>query len=224
MKENPPTPGSRRSGLFLTALALVASARLQPDAAAATAEAVSNTGQPTVTAAGPSTTLVAGQFTTGSSASGTVELASVVLRAWNQFGGTGFALQLYGDTGGFPGSPIATLAGAAPSGNAEADFTYTAAPGVFLSDTTPYWLVASATTTAPYSWAQTDSASETGLPGWSIADRWRYSSNDGGNWTTVDNRSLKFAVNIVVPEPSTYAAGVMLAGAVGGLWWRRRAR
>lgn len=197
---------------------------LQPSTALA-AEAVSNLGENQTGQFGVSSLLNYAQgFTTGNSGLGSLTLESVVIRA-NQPDGaaaSGFTLQLFSNPASFGGPPIATLIGSDPSGAAFANYTFTAPPNTLLADNTSYWLVASATSTGAFGWANTTSDAQTGSPGWAVLDSSYIKL--GSQWDVApDSEAMMLAVN-VIPEPSTYAAGLLLAGAIGSLCWRRRTR
>lgn len=210
-----------KSPLFLPVLGLVGA--LSASSAWAQTEAVSNLGNlrygGNQVLPGRSEAM---RFTTGTSVEGLFRLFSVVIEARNTptTPGTGFAFNLYSDNANPDGgSLIATLAGSDPTGTSFADYTFSAPADTFLAASTSYWLVASAAS-GEFQWAITSDHSQTDptTAGWSIDDNHGVSDS----WT-IEPDPLKFSVNISpVPEPSSYAAGLLLVGAVGGVWWRQR--
>jgi hypothetical protein len=168
-------------------------------------------------------------FTTDASSS-TYQLSSVTL-SMDVASGTpaGFALMLYSDNAGRPGTPLETLSGSNNPATA-ADYTYTSS-GTTLNANTTYWVAASATTGDMftfYDWKGTTSASEatTGGATWLIGDTLAYSENGGSTWTIGNGvfalqLSVSTTAATAVPEPSTYAALLGL-GALGFVAYKRR--
>lgn len=210
-----------KSPLILPVLGLVGV--LSASSAWAQTEAVSNLAEPLLGGAQfDSTGRQAGRFTTGTTINGSVSLYSVILSARNTptTPGIGLTLELYGDNADPDGGLlIATLTGSDPIGTSYANYTFSAPSGTLLADNTSYWLVAIASS-GQFEWAVTGSGAEVGLAGWSISDG--HSSGVVG-WVSTPDQAAQFAVNVEpVPESSTHAAGALLVGAVGGLWWRQR--
>lgn len=147
------------------------------------------------------------------------QLASVTLSMSNVQGSpSGFALRLYSDNSGAPGTLLETLSGNNNPTTA-GSFSYTSG-GTTLNSSSTYWLVASATTgnasSDYYDWRGTYSTNETttGGPTWLIGNNYYYSSNSGSSWN-IQTGVMQFSLS-TVPEPSTYAAifGVCALGFV----------
>lgn len=169
---------------------------------------------------------VAGSFTTDGYQS-SFQLASVTVRLGSGVGTPGgFAVRLFSDSSGQPGTAFETLSGASnPSGNSTQAYT---SAGTTLSANITYWIVASASTgnvnTDYYHVAMTNSLSETtvGSASWLIGNGTRYSLDDGSSWFTYTDNIPMFSVTTVaaVPEPSTYAT-IFGACALGLVAYRR---
>jgi hypothetical protein len=159
---------------------------------------------------------LANSFTTGASAT---NLSSVTLFMANNTGGSGFAVNLYSDGSGAPGSALESLSGpGAPSTNG--NYNYTSA-GTLLNANSTYWIVATSSVDH-FGWGQTSSTTETSSSGWTIGDVGLASTNGGASWITNTSNVQMFSVSTTaIPEPGTYAA---LAGvvALGFAAWRRR--
>ncbi|GBL12593.1 hypothetical protein MSj_04113 [Microcystis aeruginosa Sj] len=119
-----------------------------------------------------------------------------------------------------PGSISTTFPGGANT-------TFTLTTPQTLDANTAYWLVAgiSSNSGGVYSWRGTNSANETGEPGWSIGDSDPYyalfSGNQGGNWNVFTGaKAFQFSVNGTVntppptniPEPGSVVALLGLGG------------
>lgn len=129
--------------------------------------------------------------------------------------GGSMTVALYSDASGDPGSLLATLTGASPSGGTFTDYTYIPTSSFTLNPNSTYFVVLSATSPSDYEWLETNTA-ESGDPGWTIAD---ISRRDVGG-TPFNGSPLRMEVNATaVPEPS----GVLLSLAgLGSLVIRRR--
>jgi hypothetical protein len=160
-------------------------------------------------------------FTTGTLAPGftAFNLDSLTFSLSEQGGDApgSVTVQLYTVGGGnIPGTLLATLTGPDPVGSTPANYSYTPTAPFSLAPSTTYFAVL--TTTQPsvssgpfYRAAVTGSTSETGLPGWSIAD---FSRQNGGGSVWVSDSPVQLEVMATaVPEPSSVA---LLAGVLGG--------
>lgn len=157
-------------------------------------------------------------FTTGSSAT---VLSNITLSLGNG-SGSGFALKLYSDNAGAPGTLLETLTGSS-SPTTAGNYAFTSGASTALSATTTYWWVAT-TTSGNFNIKDTTSTAETSSTGWTIADSGFDQQNNSGSLVN-DQDVFLFSVSTTsaVPEPGTYAA---VAGfiALGFAAHRRRRR
>ncbi len=97
--------------------------------------------------------------------------------------------------------------------------------GLSLTAGSTYWVVGGRTSGGPTYWYGTNSAAETGLSGWSIANTNQFTSNSGASWSNSVANAQFMAIDVAdptaaVPEPST----LTLMGIAGlGLLRRRKA-
>lgn len=165
---------------------------------------------------------IAQAFTTGSDAL----FNSVTLSMDAIFGGDGFGVQLWSNSGGAPGVSLLTLTGST-NPNTTALYTYTAPAPYALTTGTTYWIVTGALHDGEnryFNWVVTTGNGETGLPGWTIADSAIFREVHGGSpdpWLSFDPYSGKMSLDVTaVPEPSALAfCGMAGAGLLG---FRRR--
>jgi hypothetical protein len=158
-------------------------------------------------------------FETGTSPNG-YSLDSMQLRIAGIAGNpTGFALSVYGNNGGLPGTSIALLDGSQPTGAGIYAF---AASDVTLLPSTVYWAVAtssdSLTGRDSFYWAF-DPSSYTSSGGWSLgrdADVLNL-----GTWSPNGTSPLTLAIDsTAVPEPEVYA--LIGLGLCAMLWQRTK--
>jgi hypothetical protein len=134
--------------------------------------------------------------------------------------GSPLNVSLYSDASGTPGTNLGTLNGPSPTGSSRSNYPYTPAGSIVMAPNTSYFAVLTGANDSSnfYEWRNTTSISETGDPGWAIADFDQYQDSTG-TWTT-DTSRLKIEVNATaVPEPS----GFILLG-LGSLALLRRRR
>ena len=159
------------------------------------------------------------------------ELNSVTLDLENIFGGGGFSVSIFGNSGSnTPGSLVGTLSGASPVNRGL--YTYTASSPLSLDGSTRYWIVASATAGNGYSlYITTGNATTTAI--WSIPSGSSLRSmNNGASWSQEGEGAFRpnyaFSINATsaaaVPEPGTWAAAALLAGGAAFMRWRKRGK
>jgi len=180
-------------------------------------------------------TYVAQSFITGTVAGGQWSLQSIVIGMDQSELSTvpPFALAIYTDNAGTPGSLLTTLSGTNdPAQAGPGDYTYTA-EGAVLSISTQYWIVASATATTAfesgYVWQTIDGTGTefvTQAPGWSVnAAQAIAVSSDNLSWSiyTAEDLggNLAFTVN-AVPEPSNWTMLALGSGLIGFAAIRRK--
>lgn len=175
------------------------------------------------------------EFTTGSGAAGWgLETVSFQARPIANGSQAGFYLDLFSDSAGVPGSRLARLTGANPTGNGLVEYTYTAPANTKLSANKKYWLVTSGVDTYPADYFLGTRASGdtgyTGLPGWSCGAGLTGSPDQGADWYSFPNeRNPMFQLNVgpadPVPEPGQWALmGVTALGIAGYAARCRRAK
>jgi len=152
-------------------------------------------------------------FFTGTNTAGYL-LNSIQLRMENQTGNpAGFTLSIYSSTFSAPTPPrviqpgvnLETLSGANPSAAGVHSFSST---GLFLSNRTAYYLVATASTsssTGGFLWDHTNEQPTAGLDRMATGTGYSYSI-DGVSWEFSRQHYYQFAINVTaVPEPSLLA-------------------
>lgn len=131
---------------------------------------------------------------------------------------------IYADSSGNPGATaLATFNAVTIPGNTNAEYTLTTTSPFTLQASTNYWFVLH--DAVSYTWDRdnsTNGTAPTASTGHTF-NGYRTSSNSGGTWTTPSGSNWTVQINVVVPEPATFAlAGLGFACLVGyGL--RRRA-
>jgi len=159
-------------------------------------------------------------------------LNSVTLDMSSGTSGAGFYfVAIYSDNMGEPGSPLETLTGN-PDPYIAGQYTYTAAgAGLLLNPNTKYWVVqglsSSVSGTGSYKTKYTSNSNETG--DWSLpASGYQGYLTPGNSWDVLDFDYRKFEItatsNAAVPEPSTWALGLLGSALVAGVARRRRQR
>ena len=142
-----------------------------------------------------------------------------------------FFIAIYSDAGTEPGTVLETLTGSTNPYNA-GQYTYTAAgSGLLLNPNTRYWIVQGLSTSVSsgagsYKTRYTGNAATTG--NWSIpASGYQAYLTPGNPWdvTDFDYRKLEISATVnAVPEPSTWALGLIGAGLTAVIARRRRQR
>lgn len=134
---------------------------------------------------------------------------------------TNVFLNVYADGASHPGAPLEqltftsslpTTATAANLSTIAADLLTFSSTGLTLTAGTTYWVVAGLTTAGSSpQWYGTNGLTETGLPGWSIANTNQFSTNAGASWSNNVGTPMYLGINAVdsnaaaVPEPGTLA-------------------
>jgi hypothetical protein len=121
-------------------------------------------------------------------------------------GGTitgGFRVSLYSNSGSVPGTSLAAFSGTFdPAANSTEEFTGSLA----VTAGTSYWVVVNIISplTGEEYLSATNSTTETGVSGWSIADNIYSSFNGGSIWDPVGSGAQLISISdlTVVPEPS----------------------
>ena len=191
--ESRPAPRRHRGvALACAALALLGLlAHPAPAAAQTVTTFISNTGQ-TTTFTSPSVQAVA--FTTGT---GTYDLSSVGIYLGPQTGDITRSVEIYGDSGGNPGTtPVAFLTN--PDSFADnAVHTFTPSIPITLSASTTYWVVTRNLAAADgqgFRVGLTNKTLDTGTAvGWSLGDALSKDDIDDDLWTA-SNRPLRFEI------------------------------
>ena len=162
-------------------------------------------------------------FTTGSGIYG-YTIDSVTLRFAQTTAGSNLFVRLYSDSAGGIGSQITSFTNPSFTTNTTNNYIFTLTTPQTLAANTAYWLVAGISTgSGEYQWGFTDSANQTGFPGWSIGDNSLYTSNQGGTWIPfTDFKAFQFSVNGTentspppptnIPEPGSVVALLGLGG------------
>jgi hypothetical protein len=165
--------------------------------------------------------LYAQSFITGPNSGGYALNSISMMQGGRSVGATGFSLSVFNDNGGGPGASLGVLSGDSDPGLGL--FTYTS-PGLTLSPSTTYWLVAAATSSGDsgYTWNMTwQRTGYTSLGGWSIDIAGNSQAYRNRTWNYWDVRSsegglMQFSIDAgVVPEPSSIGLlflGVVLLG------------
>ena len=163
---------------------------------------ISNLNQPI--GSGSNTTVssshsVAASFTTGNTPTSLAAI-SVSMQRYSGSGGTNglgaFALALYGNSYGWPGTILASLVGNNYPTSAGV-YTYTTSAGLDLMPNTTYWIVGSSSTATSSAYRWTLTSYRTLDPGsvWTLG---RYGSRvSGGGWVTNSSDYLEFSVTVV---------------------------
>ncbi|MGA2853840.1 MAG: choice-of-anchor R domain-containing protein [Verrucomicrobiota bacterium] len=152
---------------------------------------------------------VAQPFETGTNANG-YSLDSIQLLMTFGISGSpdGFSVSLYNNNGNLPGSALVSLSGpSSPSGTGT--YTYST-PGIVLSPSSTYWIVATAATPNAigyYLWDDNYGGDHyTASDGWSAP----YNFALGPNWRSFGNNFQEFAVYATpTPEPESYAIVIL---------------
>ena len=139
---------------------------------------------------------------------------------------------LTSNSGGNPGTVLATLDGSNP-GNNGGTATYTCDSGCSLSPSTTYLIKLrspGSTGSARYQWKATTSDNEATVPssnGWSIANA-GVTKNFGGAWQTIGTSDTMLMTVTALPKPSLSASSVAQTSATltitgqTGNWWLQR--
>jgi len=167
---------------------------------------------------------LAQKFTAGAS---TVLGSATLLMAAGGTNTDQFRVDIYSNNAGNPGTPLAQLSG--PGNPAAGENTWTGT--VPVTSGTSYWIVTSVTAFPnPNSavgqkkfWSYTDSLSETGDSGWSIADQLKFSSNNGLSWDLFDGSAQMLSLGSVDVAPEPTRAALFMIGLAGMVMRRRRA-
>ena len=143
----------------LAVLAVLAT--VAPEQAAAQTETtfISNTGQSTTQISNISR---ASAFTTGT---GTYTLSSVAILLGTQSGSPTPLVQIYRDTGGEPGTLLATMTNPATIADGVVN-TFTAPPNTPLAASTPYWVVTTNSGNSSGGGGWVDPATSPGMEAW----------------------------------------------------------
>ena len=146
---------------------------------------ISNTGQASTSASDTNRTTA---FTTGA---GTYTLSSVAIRLTTQTSSPTPEVQIYGDTGGKPGTLVATMTNLAPLAD-NTDNVFTAPANTTLSASTTYWVTTSDSSTDNGTGFRVSVRSNTDLDsgtaaGWSIGNA-LFRSNKATTWRDAGNR------------------------------------
>ena len=147
-------------------------------------------------------------FNTGNVAGG-YDLQFIVV-SMNDVSGTPASLEvaLFSDNSGLPGNELALLSGSVSPGT-PGEYTYTPDTTFTLNSDTTYHTVLRAPGSGLddfFRWRATNDFSETGAPGWSLANQFSTSNDNGANWNSFPTLALLMEVNASpIPEPSTYA-------------------
>lgn len=153
----------------------------------------------------PDTTIwLASPFTTGPQES---TISSMITRL-QSFGGSNEFVSIYTDSSGEPGTSFGTFLDNPTDLGTNDQFRFTPNGTITLSANTTYWMVfgVSGSQNTEFNVFWTDSADETGAPGWSIGDR--YSTFNGSTWSFPSlsgNSAVQFGI---VPEPADYALAI----------------
>lgn len=132
-------------------------------------------------------------------------------------------LYSYNSGSNIPDQLLVSLTGANPDGPGYASYSFTPTSAFILQPGTTYVAVLTAanpTGTDHYGWRENNGTTESGDPGWSIADQSRQNTNPGF-W--ISSNPLQMSVEATaIPETAT--APLVLAGALGAFLVRRRRR
>lgn len=168
-------------------------------------------------------------FITGSNPTG-YNLNSVTINAQSSADFGTFQLSLYSDSGGLPGTNLASLSGASP-GSTRGNYTFTAS-SLPLTANTQYWIVAIDEIGSNVWFLPTGNA-YTATSGWAInsSDEQAFSPDNGASWTgpPVGNTDFFFAVDATsvaapVPEPATWTSAALIGASLCAFAIRRAAR
>lgn len=137
-------------------------------------------------------------FTTGSTKTGLISVSVPVAFGPVQDGPDTFGVFIFSDSGGLPGSNLASLSGNSFPTNT-GTYTYTNTSGLVLSENTTYWIIASSLgpdeggEDGYYLPSVTNSAVDTG----SI---WKMGTGAGGcigcSWSTIPNAYFQFSLTV----------------------------
>ena len=177
----------------LAVLAVLATVAPEQAAAQTVTTFITNTGQTSLTA---STSVRATAFTTGTG-TGTYTLSSVGIYLDSQSGSPTPVVQIYGDTGGNPGTLVATMTNPGTIVD-NAINIFTAPANTTLSTSTTYWVVTS--NSAPTNGTRfrvrtiTNTTLDSGTAaGWSIGDALFKNDSTATSWNTSSAR-LRFEI------------------------------
>lgn len=159
---------------------------------------------------------------------GSWTLDSVLLDAESFFGSGSFAVSIYSDVSSQPGSLIATLSGSAPT--TRQLYTYTPTSTLTLNGLTRYWITTLPVGSGEFLYSVYGT---TGTPtgSWQVpAGSALMTLDSGSSWfNDSETAGFNFAFQInatsasaPIPEPGTWAAAALLAGAAAFLRWRKR--
>lgn len=155
-----------------------------------------------------STTKVASSFST-SSFTGTADIEKITLALFG--GGSDLStlkVGIYTDNAAAPGALVGSFYTATGSiGSANYDFNFNGTKAA-LSPSTNYWLVVQNTVATFTGWSYLDSTTAT-IGNNATIETTSLVSPTGIGWNTNLNRQYLFALATGVPEPSTYAMGVV---------------
>ena len=159
-------------------------------------------------------TWTAVRFTTGT---GTWQLNSLTARFADQSNGStglnpdGLQIEVRSDAGANPGGTLLGSLTSTTNIGLEANHLFSPTASISLNGLTNYWLVAKPTdTNSLYGWILTDSGTDNGQSGWSLADDYNGTANSGTNWTAplpfVPILSIDATLtSAAVPEPASVA-------------------
>jgi hypothetical protein len=134
---------------------------------------------------------------------------------------TNLAAGIYSNSGGTPGSLLATLTVPSMTLNSRSNFSFTASTSLTLAASTTYWFVVGPSTSTT---SLVDATWYTGTSGTGLATAALNSNGLSlGSWVPdLGSASLSYQINgSAIPEPSTYAMATG-AMALGFVVWRRR--
>ena len=197
----------------LAVLAVLATVAPEPAAAQTVTTFISNTGQTSTTA---SSLVQATEFTTGTGTY-TLTLSSVgIFIPFSVLVGTP-AVKIYGDTGGTPGTLLATMTNPGTFAD-NAVHTFTAPANTTLSASTTYWLVTSNSAATDGTGFRVGVVGNTTLDsgaaaGWSIGAARLKSDIADASWTP-SSRRIRFAIRGT--NPPTVATAIPDQSATAG--------
>ena len=192
----------------LAVLAVLATVAPEQAAAQTATTFISNTGQP---ATNFSNAIRAQEFTTGT---GTYTLSSVAIWVPGQSGTPSGVVQIYGNTGGNPGTLLATMTNPATIVDNVVN-VFTAPANTTLSASTTYWVVTSNSAAATGTGWRVGTISTSNLDsgtaaGWSLGSQ-RFKNNSAAAWTFTSNRirfQIRGTAQTTTPTPTNSAPTV----------------